>query len=147
VADPNSQNQLWSKWTFIVHDTGRLRSHAEVELNAARWLKKGFGTAGRAKVTRTLDGWKFEALVETGQGRPSYDPAYLASVKRGFARFVEQGFGTLAWGETRVRVLAGDMQNGNPRPQMIEMPTLNLREVLGEEWGWRSGAQYKPSAH
>jgi hypothetical protein len=122
---------LWARWTFTIHDAGRLVSRAEIELNAARWLKKGFGTAGQCRVTRTLDGWLIEALIEVGQGRPVYDPEYLASVKNAFARFVEKGFGMMAWGDVRVRVMAGDTQNGKPRAQMIVMPTLNIRSLLG----------------
>jgi hypothetical protein len=120
--DPNSANQMWSAWTFTVREAGRTAPRADVELNAARWLRRGFGSVGEARVTRTIEGWRIEARVE---GVPAHDPAYVASVKREFReRFCAQGWGPLAWGDVRVRILAGDQQDGRPRDQWIGLPTV-----------------------
>ena len=119
--DPNSQNQHWSYWTFTIFDGGRRVSKAELEPNAARWLRTGFRSAGKARVSRTVWGWQIEAVVE---GVPSHDAAYVASVRREFReRFVKNGFGPMARGTVKVRTLAGSEQDGRPAAQWVEMPT------------------------
>lgn len=123
--DPNSQHQLWSYWTFTVREAGRTAPRADVELNAARWLRGGFGSVGEVKVTRAIEGWRIEARVE---GVPAHDPGYVASVRQQFQeRFVAQGWGPLATSTVRARVLAGDVQDGNPRAQLVMLPTIRVR--------------------
>lgn len=122
--DPNTQHQLWSAWTFTVREAGRQVPRADVELNAARWLRKGFGSVGECRVVRTIEGWRIEARVE---GVPAHDPGYVASVEREFrARFVAQGWGVLASGDVKVRILAGDVQDGRPRSQLVMLPRLDV---------------------
>jgi hypothetical protein len=128
TGNPNGAKQLWSKWTFTIHAAGGRASRQEVELNAARWLKKGFGSAGRARILPTRDGWKIECLIE---GPPAHDPEYVASVRRQFQeRFVAPKFGVLAWSSTTVRVMAGDAEDGKPRAQMVEMPHIVDEEFM-----------------
>lgn len=123
--DPNSQHQLWSHWTLTVREGGRSVPLAAVELNAARWLRKGFGPVGQARIRRKVYGWKIEARVE---GVPAHDPGYVASVRRQFQdHFVAKGWGPLARGEVSVRILAGDVQDGRPRTQLVMLPRLDLR--------------------
>lgn len=121
MSDPNSQHQIWSSWTFSVYECGRYIPKPEVELNIARWLAKGFGRAGRVKVFRLVTGWRVQVLIE---GPPAHDPEYVKSVRRQFASFVTKGWGLGAWGDVSVRVMAGDVQDGRPRAQLIEMPHL-----------------------
>ena len=122
MSDPNSANQLWSKWTFKVYEVGKHVQRADVEYNAAKWLVKGFGSAGRVIVKQMVFGWDIECLIE---GPPAHDPAFVAKVRQQFWRdFVEKGWNGLSWGSVNVRVMAGDLQEGKPRPQMIEMPFL-----------------------
>ena len=90
-----------------------------VQLNAANWLKKGFGSVGRARVTEKVTYYIIEAQVE---GAPAHDPEYVVSVKQAFERFVEGGWGPLAVPAVDVKVLAGDQQNGKAPSQVIVMP-------------------------
>lgn len=116
-VDPNSQHQLWSHWTFRVAG-GRALPAGPVRENAARWLRKGFGSVGQARVRRTLAGWIIEARVE---GVPAEDPAYVVQVRKAFRKFVEQGWGPMAVDDVGVRILAG----GDGRKQLVVMPGLH----------------------
>lgn len=122
--DPNSQNQMWSRWVFIVHAIGRKVSYEDVKTNAARWIRLGFGSTGVCRVSRTPDGWKIEAKVE---GVPAHDPKYVEHVKLEFNRnFVAKGWGPVAWGTVHSRVLAGSLQDGKSAPQWVEIPTIPM---------------------
>jgi len=122
AGNPNGQNQLWSHWTFDVFEAGRHVPRKDVEYNAAKWLRAGFGSAGEVRVVRTVRGWRIEARVE---GVPAHDPGYFASVRLQFLqRFVGQGWGIVATGTVRARVIAGDLQDGRPRSQWVAMPTV-----------------------
>lgn len=124
MSDPNSQNQLWSKWLFQVIETGRQVPKADVQYNAARWLRMGFGSVGRVRVYGVPRGWRIEALVE---GAPAHDPGYRENVRLEFIRFVEQGWGMWALPKMwEPKIMAGSKQDGRPREQMIEVPSLRL---------------------
>jgi len=129
--DPNSANQLWSRWTFSV-DSPRQVPRAEVELNTLRWLRAGFGSVGQAQVLERIERGRFVIVIEAEvENVPAHDPGYVASVRRAFARFVEQGWGVLALGTVEVKVLAGDLQDGKPRSQLVVMPII--RNALGRD--------------
>jgi len=120
--DPNSRHQLWSRWIFDVDEAGRHVPRGDVELNVARWLRAGFGTAGQARVRQTITGWRIEALIE---GKPAHDPGYVASVRLQFqSNFVEKGWGPLARSWVTVKVMAGDVQDGKPRAQILMLPKI-----------------------
>ena len=120
--DPNSQNQIWSEWRFFIHEAGRHVTRPDVESNAARWLHKGFGSATSMRVIRTPSGWK---LIVHTEGHPSHDPEYVVNVRRQFTNnFIKKGWGPMAWGSVEVRVLAGDIQDGTPRSQWVEVNTI-----------------------
>lgn len=133
--NPNSANQLWSRWTFEIDELGRHVPRADVELNALRWLRKGFGSAGRARLTeiqtypfprgrRMGTTWRIDVLIE---GKPAHDPAFVQSVATQFGRdFVSKGWGPLAQSRVTAEVLAGSKQDGKPPAQMIELPTIPL---------------------
>ena len=121
--DPNSAHQLWSRWEFRVH--GKPIPTKELRFNVARWLRKGFGSAGRCRISNELTNGSAVTLIEVEiEGVAAHDPAYVRSVKRGFARFVEQGWGRMAYCSVEVEVLAGDVQNGKPPAQLVVMPTI-----------------------
>lgn len=123
--DPNSQHQLWSSWTFRV-ETSRTVPLEEVKLNAARWLRKGFGSVGQARVLERLEGRQVVYVIEARvEGAPAHDPGYVASVERGFTRFVDQGFGPLARGTVAVQVLAGDQQDGKAASKLVVLPGIH----------------------
>lgn len=127
--DPNSANQMWSEWEFQVFDGGKIVPRTAVDENIARWFVSGFGHAGAREVKRTVTGWLVKLRIE---GVPAHDPGYLKAVQDQFQqRFVEPGWGPYAWSTVRVRVLAGDLQNGTPRPQWVSIPTIPWRDDDG----------------
>jgi hypothetical protein len=119
--DPNSANQIWSEWTFVVREAGKHPPFADVKKNVAVWLRKGFGSAGQAKVEELAQGWRIVARVE---GAPAQDPGYVAQVRRGFRRFVEQGWGPLAVESVDAKILAGNKGDGAPADQLVVMPHI-----------------------
>lgn len=129
IIDPNSQHQLWSRWVFSI--LGKEIPLREVEANAANWLRLGFGTVGRARVTqRVLKGQVLYIIEAEVEGKPAHDPSFVASVRRAFDSFVYKGWGPLGTGTMSVRILAGDEQSGAPRKQLVVVPTLDPRSLL-----------------
>jgi len=126
AGNPNGQNQRWSKWLFTIYETGRSVPRKDVEYNVARWLRAGFGSVGTVRLRRTATGWEIKAIVE---GAPAHDPGYVAQVRREFhTRFIEKGWGPLAFGEVSATVLAGSKQDGKPAEQWVSIPTIRLGE-------------------
>lgn len=146
ALDPNSQHQLWSRWTFYVYSGTKHPPFTEVREAFARWARMGFGSVGRAKV----DEWRnrnikrrdssgrwsrqlergYTLVVET-EGRPAHDLGYRASVETCFKRdFVEKGWGSGSGAEASMEVviLAGDQQDGRPASQLLVMPTIKLNQ-------------------
>jgi len=122
MGNPNGAKQLWSMWTFKLYEVGRHVPRADVEINAARWLCQGFGSAGRTRVSQNATGWEIECLIE---GPPAHDPGFVTKVRQQFQRdFVEKGWNAFSFSTLKVNVMAGDVEDGRPRAQMIEMPHL-----------------------
>lgn len=121
AGNPNGQNQRWSMWTFEVHEVGRHVPKRDVEYNVAKWLRAGFGSAGKVRVNWTRTGWRIQCLIE---GPTVHDPAYVASVRRQFAAFVVKGWGPLSFGSTKTKLMAGSREDGRPSEQMVEMPSI-----------------------
>lgn len=117
-ANPNTRSQEWSYWRFEVLEAGRRIPRADVQDNALRWLRRGFGSVGEGRVTRTAFGWLIEARI---QGESASEPTYVASVRLAFAEFVRLGWGLGAIPSVNVKVLAGDMPRG-ARSQLVVMP-------------------------
>lgn len=120
-GNPNGQNQRWSRWTFEVYEVGRHVPKREVEYNAAKWLRAGFGSAGKVRVNWIVTGWRIDCLIE---GPPAHDPGFVASVRREFMGFVAKGWGPLSWCSVHTRVLAGSLGDGRPASQLVEMPSI-----------------------
>ena len=125
AIDPNSEHQLWSRWTFGVEASpAKLPDVDECADNARRYFAKGFrSTIGRVRCDRQGTYYVFVVEIE---GPPGHDPDYADAVKRDFTeRFMAQGFGP---GARLVRfvvgVLAGDQQDGRPPEQLLVMPGL-----------------------
>jgi len=119
--NPNGQGQRWSEWDLRVYEVGRHVPRADVEYNAAKWLRAGFGSAGRVKVESRAWGWVVRCVIE---GPPAHDPGYVASVRRQWRGFIEQGWGPMSYGLAEVRLLAGSREDGKPSAQLIEMPRI-----------------------
>jgi hypothetical protein len=120
AMNPNSQHQLWSRWIFRVY--GKYIPLPEVERNALRWLRKGFGEAGHAKVEDVFEPGNCHVVITADvEGVPAHDPGYVRSVRRRFRAFVDEGWGVTATEKMKVKILAGDRQDGRPRDQLIVM--------------------------
>lgn len=126
--NPNSAGQLWSRWKFRIFSAKSV-PFEDIKSNAVRWIRKGFGTAGQARISEVLERGRFIILIEVEvEGVPAHDPDYLASVKRGFRRFVEQGWGLIATFSVETEIMAGDIQNGQPRAQLVVIPKIRLED-------------------
>lgn len=126
--NPNSQHQLWSEWTFDVFENGKHPSFTEVRDNVRKWLRKGFGSVGRVRVIEKVRTWKIIAQFE---GVPAHDPYYVDSVRQQFQKnFVEKGWGLLTVSSVEVKVLAGDIQDGQPSSQLVMMPVIRREGVF-----------------
>lgn len=128
--DPNSQHQMWSHWTFIVYEGGQHAPYEDVKLNAARWLRAKFGSVARARVEEKLlvqrgISQKYYVIEAQVEGVPAHDPQLVAAVRQSFAKdFVFKGWGPLATSDVKVRVMAGDEQDGKPRKQLVVLPRV-----------------------
>lgn len=125
--DPNSRNQMWSRWTFAVAPGRTLcRPSANVRDNCARFGRKAFGTATEMKVASQPDGtWQVEVRTE---GHPVHDPQYVAWMCAQWERFFKGGFGAGTQVRCTARLEAGDRQDGRPADQLIILPTIRLDE-------------------
>ncbi len=127
--NPNSQHQLWSRWTFgVLANPTKLPTLRECRSNFSRWCSLGFAsTVGRVRCTCTASaaGTVYLFVVEI-EGPPAHDPGYRDAVRRQFAgRFMRTGFGSGAHlCRFEVSVLAGDRQDGSPPDQLLVLPTL-----------------------
>lgn len=117
--DPNSQNQIWTEWTFEIYETGRHVPHADVEHNFRKWVVVGFGHAGATSVRQTVKGWVLKTVIE---GTPPDTRQVSTQFQR---RFVEAGWGPLAFSSVECRLLAGPV-DGKPRSQWLSIPTIPL---------------------
>lgn len=127
--DPNSTHQVWSEWTFTVTTPPsplRRRSFREMESAVARFLRRLFGSVGRAKLAETatasnLDAncWAVTAQVE---GANVTDPAYRAYVQEAANTFFVTGLGPRTIVTVTATLLAGSPENGKPPAQWLAMP-------------------------
>ena len=136
TMNPNSQHQLWSRWTFgLQADVNHLPLVRDVRENARRYFAKGFQShAGRVRITKP-DALEYVIEVEI-EGPPAHDPEYRTHVKRQFIEhFMFKGFGYSArLVRFDVKPLAGYLQNGKPAEQWIVMPPLSdLLKGLGKD--------------
>lgn len=138
--DPNSQHQLWSRWTFEVFGPFvRLLPQAVVDLNCTQQARRVFGTAGQINIEygasrTTPTSWKrgHRWLVDIRvEGHPAHDPQYKQFTVDRWEAFFKKGFGPNVTVESRVKIEAGDKQDGRPRDQLLIIPAgaLALNEV------------------
>lgn len=126
--DPNSGNQRWSRWRFVIQPGRRLPPVREVRDNWQRFITKLFGTTvgrGKASLVR-VEGHRYYALVAEVEGPAVHDPAYVSRVRREMQGvFVERGFGVGArLREMDAALLAGSAEDGKPAAQLLVLPPL-----------------------
>lgn len=119
--NPNSANQYWSKWIIQVIPFRPMRTPEEVELNAARFLHKMFGSTATAKFTLDSVPLQFEVLAE---GHPATDPSYVAFCTQNLQKFFTVGFGIGTKVAVTASLKAGSAQDGTPSAQLIVLPSL-----------------------
>lgn len=123
--NPNSQHQMWSRWTFQVRaDLRKVPRYIDCINNSRRFFKLLFGSVGRARCDQV--GRDFTFTVEL-EGVPAHDPQYVKDVKRQFTKhFMHRGFGFSARLTLfEVGVLSGDKQDGKPPDQLLVLPQLS----------------------
>ena len=122
--DPNSQHQLWSKWTFDVVPEKPLPGLLELRTNLARFGRKAFGSASQMRIT-VLNAKHLRVEVRT-EGSPAHDPGFQTYMQDNWDKFFKVGFGLQTTSECQVKVEAGDLQDGKPREQLIVLPKIQI---------------------
>lgn len=118
----NSANQYWSKWVIDVTPARPMRSVQEIEVNAARFLRKMFGSSATARFTLDkLQALRFEVLAE---GHPATDPTYVAYCTQNLQKFFTMGFGLGTQVSVAASLEAGSAQDGTPSAQLVVLPSL-----------------------
>jgi hypothetical protein len=125
--NPNSTNQMWSKWAWFVAPANGLeaipRKWEEVRTNIARFGRKAFGSASQMNIRQTGRGYIIEVLSE---GHPVHDPAFVAHMRQAWDQFFKCGFGLGTTSSMTAKLMAGSRQDGTPSDQMVIMPTLTI---------------------
>jgi hypothetical protein len=126
--DPNSGNQRWSRWRFVVQPGRRLPRTREVRNNWQRYMPKLFRTTvGRGRVAKVwVEKRMYYAITAEVEGPPVHDPDFVAWVRREVQGvFVERGFGVGArLREMDAVLLAGSAEDGKPASQLLVLPSL-----------------------
>lgn len=132
TMNPNSANQRWSKWVFVVSPGGIKRpSFAEVKLNAARFARTRFGQSSAMKVAEhctsqgvlVLNVWE---ITVRSEGHPVHDPAYVNWMRCQWQSWAEKGFGPGTVVTLDAKLEAGSRQDGTPTDQMIMAEPLRI---------------------
>jgi hypothetical protein len=120
--NPNSANQLWSRWTLTVTPAFvQVRSFEEVKVNVTRFVRKAFGSAGEMRITQTQRGYVVDIRVE---GHPVHDPTLVAYYTNAFDRFFKSGFGPKTVVSVEAKLEAGSRQDGTPPDQLVMLPPI-----------------------
>lgn len=138
--DPNSRNQQWSEWEFTVQLlwTPFFRvTHADVDANVARFMRKGFGSSSRMKIVRQQgvvegvlrDRWIFTVQTEAANAN---DPGKRQYLLDNVTRFMENGLGRVRV-TMEVRLLAGSPEDGRPAEQWLILPPSII--TTAQIWG------------
>lgn len=120
--NPNSANQRWSRWTIVVSPAKSIpRNDATVHANTARFLRKAFGAASEARITKQNGQWIIEVRSE---GHPVHDPTFVGFMSSSLLQFFVMGFGVGTKVATVARLEAGSAQDGTPPEQLVMLPSL-----------------------
>lgn len=133
--NPNSSNQLWSRWTAIVSVPFAkvlLSPTFETEMRraTATFYRRLFGSATEMKIDAfpSVDGRARFVVDCRTEGRPANDPLFRRQAKKEIANFF--GKNLRRHGEVHVRIEvrieAGDPGDGKPPSQLIVAPPISL---------------------
>lgn len=126
--NPNSRNQLWSRWTFVVRPgIAKRHSFAEVKANAARFARKAFGSATEMKIEVRRDGqWIIDVRTE---GAPVHELTFVDYMSANWRKFFRAGFGEQTTVDISSKLEAGSRQDGSPSDQLILAPSILIPEL------------------
>lgn len=125
VANPNSAHQTWSKWIITIRPGLPFAPEVEtVRTNTARFIRKGFGSAGQFRIRRFASAWVVDFLVEAD--RHPDDPETFRYFARSFTDFFRNGFGPGTQVHVKARLMAGQRLDGRPPDQIVIMPAAPL---------------------
>lgn len=125
--NPNSKNQLWSRWSIQIQMPFSPRHGSpifedEVKTACAKFLRQEFGSASELKFTAaaSLRTTTLKLVLRT-EGIAAHDPGLRKSKMDRIANFF--GENLRQYGEVKVTVdvfiEAGDVQDGKPPAQVI----------------------------
>ena len=116
--NPNSQNQVWSKWVwFVKPGVIKNRPFIEVQYNLAKFGRMTFGSPSVLKITQTRKGYIIEVITE---GHPVQDPNYVEYMREIWEKdCLVKGFGTGTQIKMTAKLMAGSRQDGKPPDQML----------------------------
>ena len=125
--NPNSRNQLWSRWTWRVYPGRQTDVPFPLIRDVfARYARKRFGSAGQMRVTRYSDYYVIDLRIE---GKPAHDPDYARHERMAWEGFFLSLFGNRTHTELRgPKIEAGSRQDGRPPDQLIIIPPIPLFE-------------------
>lgn len=128
--NPNSQNQVWSKWVwFVKPGVVKRRTFREIWQNCARFGAKAFGTSSQMQIRRTPRGYLVEVLTE---GHPVDDPLFRIYMRENWERFFTTGFGTGTTVRMHARLMAGRRTDGKAADQLLILPRLIIPRIATE---------------
>ena len=121
--DPNSSHQQWSEWRFVVRG-GTVCPPALMEHNAARLMRKIFGTAARMRVECKYAATRGEAWILTIQAEAAncLDLMYRAHLRAAVERYIRAGLGVSTTVTLDVMLLAGNPETGKAPTQWLALP-------------------------
>ena len=127
--NPNSKNQLWSKWTWTVYPGRKVALPFEpLKQVIAKFTRGHFGSASQMRITEKLDHYIIELLTE---GKPAHDYVFVDQITARFQSFFKHQFGPgTQTSLSGPRLMAGSRQDGSPPDQMIILPSLKLDELM-----------------
>jgi hypothetical protein len=70
--------------------------------------------------------WTIQVRTE---GHPAHDPDYVNWMTRQWRRFFNEGFGPGTTVSVKVKIEAGDTQDGRPPDQLVILPSLTDASV------------------
>lgn len=127
---PNSQNQMWSKWVWFVQPERIVpRSLQEVKANCARFGRKAFGSASNMRVRKNSRGYLIELLTE---GHPVHDPQFVKYMRDNWTSFFMSGFGLSTKVKMSAKLMAGSRQDGTPSDQLLIIPALTIPQGVNQ---------------
>lgn len=122
--NPNSKNQMWSRWTFRVTPLINRRLYFEdVRATCARFGRFVFGSASEMNVIFDRGRWVIDVRTE---GHPVHDAAFVENIRAQWVVFFEHNFGRGTEVALETKLEAGSRQDGTPAEQLIMMPSISL---------------------